>query len=123
MLADGGELHSESPQHPPVVETQVLVPEQFLNPVLHMIPQVPPVHTAEPFEEGALHELQPVPQNVVLVSGWQIPEQLWVLVGHIPLQAMALEMQAPLHSLVLLSGQAGTQARPSQLTVPPPLGA
>ena len=50
-----------------------------------------------------------------------MPAQLWVPFGHIPLQAMALAMQAPLQSLPF--GQAGTQARPSQPTVPPPLGA
>ena len=58
----------------------------------------------------------------MLSSAWQIPEQLCVPLGHIPLHAMVLAMHAPLHSL-LVPGQAGTQANPSQLTVPPPLGA
>ena len=63
MLGPGGDVHSLSPQHPPV-GTHRLVPGQFLKPLLHLTPQVPgeSVHTAVPFEGGALHELQPVPQ-------------------------------------------------------------
>jgi hypothetical protein len=57
----------------------------------------------------------------VLSSGWHTPEQLCVPEGHMPLHAVVLAMQVPLHSLA--PGQAGTQASPSQLTVPPPLGA
>lgn len=47
-----------------------------------------------------------------------MPEQLWVLAGQTPMHAMAFAMHAPLHSL-LPSGHAGTQARPSQVTLPP----
>lgn len=51
-----------------------------------------------------------------------MPEQLCVLAGHIPLQAIVGAIQAPLHSLLL--PQSGTQASPSQVTVPPvPVGA
>ena len=78
------------------------------------------VHTAIPFD-GVAQLLQPGPQKLALLSGWQIPEQLWVPLPHMPLHAMVLAMQAPLHSFA--PGQAGTQASPSHDTVPPPLGA
>jgi hypothetical protein len=108
-------------QHP-AVATHRLVPGQILKPVLQAIAQAPPVHVAVPFEVGGVQALQPAPQKLVLVSDWQTPLQLWVPVGHAPLQAIALPMHAPLHSLEPL-GQAGTHARPSHVTVPPPVGA
>ena len=52
----------------PVLGTHRLVPGQFLNPLLHVMPQVPAEQTALPFEAGAVQPLQPAPQNEVLVS-------------------------------------------------------
>ena len=106
----------------PVVGTHRFVPEQFRNPLLQVMPQVPLVQTALPFEDGAAQELQPAPQNEVLVSDWHTPLQLCVPVGQVPLQAIVLAMHVPLHSLLPL-GHAGTQPRPSHDTVPPPVGA
>jgi hypothetical protein len=89
-----------------------------MNPLLHVMPQVPLAQTALPFEAGAVQLLQPAPQKEVLVSAWQTPLQLCVPLGQVPLQAIAFAMQAPLHSLLPL-GHAGTHASPSQVTVPP----
>ena len=54
----------------PAVATHMLVPGQFLKPVLQAIPQVPvaAVHTAIPFEAGVAQALQAGPQKLVLVS-------------------------------------------------------
>lgn len=112
----GREVQSALVQQP-AVATHRLVPAQFLNPLLHVMPQVPLVQTALPFEGGVEQLLQPAPQKEVLVSAWQIPLQLCVPVGQVPLQAIAFAMQAPLHSLLPL-GHAGTHASPSQVTVP-----
>ena len=108
----------------PAVATHLVVIGQFLKPGSQLIPQAPvaALHTAAPFDAGAAQLLQPRPQKLVLVLGWHTPLQLCIPVSHIPLHGVALGMQAPLHSL-LLAGQAGTQARPSQVTEPPPLGA
>lgn len=121
VLADP-DAQSLLEQHPPE-DTHRFVFGQFLNPVLQVMPQVPEValQTAIPFDVGAGHPLQPAPQKLGLLSDWQIPEQLWVPAGQTPLHAVALAMQAPLQSL-LPFGQAGTQARPSHVTVPPPAG-
>ena len=64
MLPEGGDVHSASEQHPPGLGTHLVVPGQFLNPVAQLTPQVAgePVHTAMPFEGGAVQELQPAPQ-------------------------------------------------------------
>jgi hypothetical protein len=105
----------------PAVGMHRFVPGQFLKPVLQVMPQVPLVHTALPFDVGTVQALQPAPQKVVLVSDWHTLLQLCVPVGQVPLQAIALAMQAPLHSLLLL-GHAGTHARPSHVTEPPPDG-
>ena len=48
--------------------------------------------------------------------------QGWVPVPHTPLQAIAFAMHAPLQTLLPV-GHAGRQARPSHVTVPPPVGA
>ena len=106
----------------PAVGMHRFVLGQFLNPLLHVMPQVPPAQTAVPFEAGTMQALQPAPQKEVLVSAWHTPLQLCVPVGQVPLQAIALAMQAPLHSLLPL-GHAGTHARPSHVTDPPPVGA
>lgn len=92
--------------------------------LLHAMVHVPveALQTAIPFDGGAGQTLQPAPQKLVLVSDWQMPEQLCVPVGHVPLHAIALGMHAPLQSL-LVEGQDDPQARPSQDAVPPPLGA
>lgn len=50
-----------------------------------------------------------------------MPLQLCCPVGHTPLHAFAVGMHAPAHSL-LVEGQVGTQASPSQVTMPPPVG-
>jgi hypothetical protein len=84
--------------------------------------QVPELQTAEPFAAGVGQETQVGPQALVLVSGWQMLLQRWVPDGHIPLQGVEIEMQAPAHSLVC-GGQLGTHDRPSQVTEPPPVGA
>jgi hypothetical protein len=42
--------------------------------------------------------------------------------AHMPLQALVLGMQAPAHTFEP-EGQAGMHASPSQVTVPPPVGA
>jgi hypothetical protein len=46
---------------------------------------------------------------------------LCIPVGQTPLQALALGIQMPAHSLVG-AGQAGMHANPSQVTLPPPVG-
>lgn len=51
-----------------------------------------------------------------------MPLQLCVPAGQVPLHALAFGMHAPAHSLLPV-GQAGTHARPSQVTDPPPVGA
>lgn len=68
MFGPGGDMHSLSPQQP-ALGTHWVVPGQFLKPLAHITPQVPPLQTAVPFDAGAPHMLQPVPQNVVLLSG------------------------------------------------------
>ena len=107
----------------PAVATHRLVFGQFLNPMLQVIPHIPVValHTAMPFDIGDAQPLQAGPQKLVLVSDWQTPAQLCVPVGHMPLQAIALAMHAPLHNLLPV-GHDGTQARPSHVTIPPPPG-
>ena len=99
-----------------------LVPGQFLKPELQVMPQVPLVQTAEPFAAGVGQETQVAPHALVLVSGWQMLLQRCVPVGQTPLQGVETEMQAPAHNLVC-DGQLGTQASPSQVTEPPPVGA
>ena len=122
VVLAGPDLQSALVQHPDV-GTHAVEPEQFLNPLLHVIAQVPPdVHVAAPFDVGAVHDMHPAPQKVVLVSDWQMPLQLCVPVGQVPLHASALPMQAPLHSFDPV-GHAGTHASPSHVTVPPPVGA
>jgi hypothetical protein len=104
----------------PVVGMHRVVPGQFLKPELQTMLHLPLVesHDAEPFDAGVGQEVQLGPQKLVLVSAWQIPLQLCDPVGQTPLQAFAVGMHAPAHSLVVLV-QAGTQASPSQVTVPP----
>jgi hypothetical protein len=108
----------------PVLATQRLVPGQFLNAEPQAIRHVPVVasQAAAPFDVGVGQEMQVAPQKAVLVSAWQIPLQLCVPVAQTPLQAFALGMQAPAHSLVI-AGHAGTHASPSHVTEPPPVGA
>ena len=116
----GGPLvHSVEAQQP-VVGMHGRVPGQFLKPALQAMLHLPLVgsQAAVPFEVGVGQDVQAAPQKLVLVSDWQIPLQLCVPVGQIPLQAFALGMQAPAHTLVPL-GHAATQASPSQVTVPP----
>lgn len=117
----GPAVHSEEAQHP-VVGTHWFVPGHSLNPALHPVPHFPAVHNADPFAAGVAHETHVVPQKLVLASDWQMPLQLCVPEGQVPLQALPFGMQPPAQSL-LPDGQAGRQARPSQLTVPPPVGA
>jgi hypothetical protein len=105
----------------PLLGTQRVVPGQFLKPLLQLMPQVPLLQTAPPFEVGAGQALQAVPQKLLLLSVWQIPLQLWVPDWHIPLHALALAMHAPMHSLVPF-GQDEMHERPSQETDPPPVG-
>jgi hypothetical protein len=105
----------------PAVGTHRFVPAQFLKLLLHVMPQVPLVQTALPFDAGTAQALQPAPQKEVLVSAWHTLLQLCVPVGQVPLQAIALAMQAPLHSLLPLA-HAGTHASPSHVTEPPPDG-
>lgn len=92
--------------------------------LLQAIVQVPvdAVQTAIPFDGGVGQTLQPAPQKLVLVSAWQMPEQLCVPAGHVPLHAIELGMHAPLQSLLVV-GQDDPQARPSHDAVPPPVGA
>jgi hypothetical protein len=104
----------------PVEGTQRLVPGQFLKPLLQaMWHPVVGSQVAEPFAAGVGHEMQLAVQKLVLVSDWQIPPQLCVPVPHMPLQAFEVGMQLPAQSLVVLV-HAGTQASPSQVTLPPP---
>jgi hypothetical protein len=105
----------------PLLGTQRAVPGQFLKPLLQLMPQVPLLQRATPFEVGAGQALQALPQKVLLLSGWQIPLQLWVPDWHIPLHALVLGMHAPMHSLVPF-GQDEMHERPSQETDPPPVG-
>ena len=113
----GRAVQSALVQQPPVGMHR-FVPGQLVNPLLHVMPQVPLAHTALPFEAGAVQALQPTPQKEVLVSAWHTPLQLCVPVGQVPLHAIVFAMQAPLHSLLPLK-QAGTHARPSQVADPP----
>jgi len=116
----GGPLVQSAVLQHPEVGMQSVVPGQFLNPELQAILHLPLVasQAAEPFDVGVGHDVQVEPQKVVLVSDWQMPLQLCDPVGQTPLQAFAVGMQAPAHSLVVLV-QAGTHASPSQVTVPP----
>ena len=115
-----GPLVQSAALQQPVVGMQSVVPGQFLKPELQTMLHVPVVELqdAEPFAAGVGQDVQLGPQKLVLVSAWQIPPQLWDPVGQTPLQAFAVGMHAPAHSLVVLV-QAGTQASPSQVTVPP----
>ncbi len=66
--------------------------------------------------EQAVHDVVPqLPTSLLLA---QIPEQLCVPLGHVPLHAALLAMQTPLHSFIP-DGQAGTHCVPSQVTEPP----
>jgi hypothetical protein len=112
-----GAVQSAFEQQPTLVATQTVVPEQFRKPPLHVTPQPPPLQAAAPLAGGAGQLTHAVPQKFALVSGWQMPPQLCVPVGHMPLHAFELGMHAPAQSLLPL-GHAGTHARPSQLTVP-----
>jgi len=114
----GPDLQSVLVQQPFVVGTHRFVPRQFMNPELHDTVHIPFVHAGAPFAGGGAHELQPAPQKVVLLSGWQTPLQLCDPLGHMPLQADELGMHAPLQSFVVLV-QAGTHCRLSQVTEPP----
>lgn len=82
-------------------------------------PHVPPTQSATPWDGGSGQALQRAPHDAGLVFDKQLPLQTWVPVGHIPLHAIAVGMQAPLHSLVPAVGHDATQPRPSQVTVPP----
>jgi hypothetical protein len=117
LVLAGPALQSASVQQPVVMDTHRVVSGQFRNVLLQVTPHTPPVQAATPFAGGAAQVLQPAPQNVVLVSGWQMPLQLCVPLGQTPMQAVVVGMHAPLQSLS--DPQDGTQARPSQLTVPP----
>jgi hypothetical protein len=120
----GPPVQSALVQHPAVAMHRLVLAHR-LKPVLHAMPQVPaapPVQVADPFAAGDGQDPQLVPQNVVLVSGWQIPLQLCCPVMHTPLHAFAVAMHAPRHSFIPV-GHAGWHARPSQVTVPPPVGA
>ena len=112
-------------QLPAAVGMHRFVPGQFLKLLLvHEMPHVPLVHTAPPLAGGVGQVLQAgEPQKLVLVSGWQVPPQLWDPGGQTPLHATFAAMHAPAHSFGLVLGQAGTQVSPSQVTVPPPVGA
>jgi hypothetical protein len=116
----GGPLVQFALVQQPVVGTHRAVPEQFMKPELQTMLHLPVVGSqeAEPLEAGVGQEVQLAPQKLVLVSAWQIPPQLCDPVAQTPLQAFALAMHAPAHSLVVLV-HAGTQASPSQVTVPP----
>jgi hypothetical protein len=109
-------------QLPAAVGIHRLVPGQFLKLELHEMPQFPLVQLAVPLADGVGQALHEAPQKLVLMSGWQMPPQLCDPAGQTPLHALVVGMHAPAHSLVL-AGHAGTQARPSQVTVPPPVGA
>jgi hypothetical protein len=58
----------------------------------------------------------------VLLLGWQIPLQLCVPCGQLPLQATLSAMHEPLQIFMPL-GHAGLHASPSHVTVPPFAGA
>lgn len=105
----------------PAIGTQRLVPGHGLKLVLQEMPQVPPTHVAAPFAGGVGHDMQVMPQKLELVSDWQMPLQLCCPAMHMPLHAFAFGMHPPRHSLLPV-GQVGTQARPSQVTMPPPVG-
>lgn len=119
VVLAGPLVQSVGPQQPEVGMHSV-VPGQFLNPELQTMLHLPLValQAADPFDAGVGHDVQVEPQKLVLVSDWQMPLQLCEPVGQTPLQAFAVGMQAPAHSLVVLV-QAGTHASPSQVTVPP----
>jgi hypothetical protein len=119
VVLAGALVQSAGPQQP-VVGMHSEVPGQFLKPELQTMLHLPLVgsHDAEPFDAGVGQDVQLGPQKLVLVSAWQIPPQLCEPAGQTPLQAFAVGMHAPAHSLVVLV-HAGTQASPSQVTVPP----
>ena len=123
VVLAGPPVQSALVQHP-AVGMHRFVLGHSLKPVLHAIPQVPaapPVQVAAPLDAGTGQDAQLVPQNVVLVSGWQMPLQLCCPDAQTPLQAFAVGMQPPRHSFIP-AGHVGWHARPSQVTVPPLVG-
>jgi hypothetical protein len=87
----------------------------------HCTPQLPvvplAVHVAVP-PLGFGHAVQLVPQVSAEPFETQMPLQACRPASQVPLQAMALAMHLPAHSLVPL-GQLWTQLKPSQATLPP----
>jgi hypothetical protein len=80
--------------------------------------QVPPVQAPAPFETGAGQAVQRVPHVAAAVSDEQMPLQLWVPVGHVPLHARLAAMQAPAQSC-WPDGHVEPHERPSQVALPP----
>jgi hypothetical protein len=67
---------------------------------------------------GLGHDVHKVPHESMLALDLQSPWQLWVPAGQVPSHAAVLAMHAPAQSFIP-AGHAGTQAVPSQVTVPP----
>ena len=60
-------VHSPLVQQP-AVGTQRFVFKQFRDPILQLMPHLPAVQTAAPFDGGARHGAQVGPQKLMLVS-------------------------------------------------------
>ncbi len=66
-----------------------------------------------------MHE---VPHELVLVFGWQVPEQSWLPLGQTPEHDAFAAIHVPAHSFIP-DGQVPPQLVPSQVAVPPLVGA
>jgi hypothetical protein len=89
--------------------------------VLQVNPQAVPSQVVAPFV-GVAHGVHDVPHELGLVLGWHVPEQSWLPLGQTPEQVALEAMHAPAHSFIP-DGQVPPQLVPSQVAVPPLVGA
>jgi hypothetical protein len=97
-------------------------PQAWL-PVLQVNPQVPAaLQVASLARVGTGHGVHDAPHEFTSVDERHSPLHACVPFGQLPLQAVALSMQAPLQSFLSV-GQLPPQDVPSHVAVPPPVGA
>ncbi len=89
--------------------------------MLQVNPQAVPSQVAAPFV-GVAHGVHDVPHELGLVLGWHVPPQSWLPLGQTPEHDALAAMQAPAHSFIP-DGQVPPQLIPSQVAVPPLVGA
>ena len=89
--------------------------------MLQVKPQVVPSQLGAPLV-GVAHGVHELPHELVLLLGWQVPLQSWVPIGQTPAHDAVLAMHAPAQSFMPV-GQVPPHTVPSQVAVPPPVGA